>query len=206
MIISFSKKFIFIKTRKCGGTSIQNTLLPFCSLGDEVTLGHTNVITGKPSKLNEFSLIPDLEKLYNIQKSDFFKFCIIRNPFEITLSRYLFNIKKGRISEEINQTNFNKWVSEIYLQKNEYIMDKYSSYIFSSHGDLELDFIMRLENLENDFNQLKLKLELSNELEVKNENRSNFNNLDYREWINEKSKKLIYEMFEFEINHFKYSF
>jgi hypothetical protein len=37
MIASFSRNFIFLKTRKTGGTSIEMALAPHCAPGDIVT-------------------------------------------------------------------------------------------------------------------------------------------------------------------------
>jgi hypothetical protein len=87
MILSNSRKFIFIKTRKCGGTSIQNTLLPYCNNYDFVTLGFNNLITKSISPIEEFAELSDVRKKFKINTDEYFKFGFVRNPYSITLSR-----------------------------------------------------------------------------------------------------------------------
>ena len=95
-ILSFSKNFIFIKTRKTAGTSIQDSLKSFCNKKDIITLGWTNLKNKKRCCISEFASLKNMEDNFKINSDKFFKFGFTRNPYSIVLSRYLFQVRKKR--------------------------------------------------------------------------------------------------------------
>lgn len=104
MIISHTRKFIFIHPHRCGGTSITNSLLPY--LGDE---DEVYGCTREGEVLSEKNRLKNIKK-YNREQGGFpwkhltakfakeyvgdeiwdkyFKFTFIRSPWEIHLSNY----------------------------------------------------------------------------------------------------------------------
>lgn len=209
MILSHSKKFIFIKTRKCGGTSIQNTLLEFCNENDFVTKGYNNLMNKNKNPFEEFSSLNEIKKYTNIDLNDYFKFGVVRNPFSVTLSRYLYQIRMGRLRETPTKNNFNSWVKNIYFvpgKQFNYQGDGTRNLLFDSEGDRIVDFIAQLENIEFDFEYIKKKLNLDKEVKLKKDNVSNTSNIDYRDWMDDESKNLIEENFKFELDYFNYKF
>ena len=104
MIISHTRKFIFIHPHRCGGTSITNSLLPY--LGDE---DEVYGCTREGEVLSEKNRLKNIKK-YNKEQGGFpwkhltakfakeyvgdeiwdkyFKFTFIRSPWEIHLSNY----------------------------------------------------------------------------------------------------------------------
>jgi len=207
MIVSNSRNFIFLKTRKCGGTSIQSSLKHICDSNDYVTYGWVNQINNKHSPIEEFATLKDIQTKLNIDTDPYFKFGIIRNPYAITLSRYMFHIKKGREKGPQNKENFNSWVQNIYFNPNGwYIKDKFSYFLFDGETPL-VEYIMKLENIENDFKNLLTYLKVNHEeISLRHINISNNTHESYRDWINPKSKELIDQYFEFELNYFNYEF
>lgn len=209
MIVSISKKFIFIKTRKCGGTSIQNTLLPYCDKNDFVTLGFDNLITKRISPIEEFSKLSDVRKRLKIDTSDYYKFGFVRNPYSIVLSRYFYQIKMGRIKGPTNKENFNLWCKDVYFKgglNHNFMSDKYSNFLFDIHNEPIVDFIGKLENLEEDFKVVKTKLNLDTNLTVRKDNISNNNKTHYSEWMSDETKELVKKFFEFELEYFGYTY
>ncbi len=94
MIVSHRHKFIFVHLHKCAGTSITRALIPY--------LGRNDLV---------FGCTPKFEKLSNKSRSqgglykhstareireyvgeprwnDYFKFSFVRNPWDLTLSKY----------------------------------------------------------------------------------------------------------------------
>ena len=114
MIISHKHKFIFLKTVKTAGTSIQAALAEHC--------GKEDIITGKEEEQNihKLSNIPILhhEHVYltfvkqwlepEIWDS-YFKFAFIRNPFDLAISKYWWDYKKR--PDKINKLNSIKIVN-----------------------------------------------------------------------------------------------
>jgi len=98
MIISHKHKFIFLKTVKTAGTSIQAALAEHC--------GEKDVITGEGEKnIHKLPKIPTLhhEHVYlTFVKQwlgpkiwdNYFKFAFIRNPFDLAISKYYWDYKK----------------------------------------------------------------------------------------------------------------
>lgn len=202
MILSFSRKFIFIKTRKCGGTSIQNALLPYCRNNDIVSLGYTNLVNKQHSRLSEFANFYEIKDKFIIDLDEYYKFGIIRNPYSIPLSRFLFQIRMKRINSNIDIESFNKWCKESYFVENgRYFKDKWSLYLY--HKDEKVvDKIYKLENIQEEISHLESKLGIS--LNIKKDNQSNFNNYRYKEWNNSETIDLIKKYFNEEIIYGQY--
>jgi hypothetical protein len=209
MILSKSKKFIFIKTRKCGGTSIQNTLLPFCNENDIVTVGFRNLKSDRRTSLEEFSPLYDIIRYENIDINEYFKFGFARNPFSITLSRYFYQIKMKRLNDQPSKESFNRWAKNKYFTpKNQfnYLGDGTKHLLFDNKGNQIVDFIGKLENIDEDFEYIKDKLGIDKNVKVNNDNKSNINNVHYRDWVDEETKLLVEKHFKFELDYFKYEY
>ena len=68
-IVSFSNKFIFIKTRKCAGTAIQGDLMKHCQYPDVVSYGYENLLVkdeNNSCEIEEFASVDDIKKAYDI--------------------------------------------------------------------------------------------------------------------------------------------
>ena len=210
MILSNSKKFIFIKTRKCGGTSIQNTLRPFCKIGDVVSKGFfQNAITNIKCSLDEFATLEDVVKSLDVNPDKYFKFGFARNPFSITLSRYLYQIKMGRVQETPSKDNFNRWAkSSYFVPKGQfiYLVDGTRHMLFDKEGTEIVDFIGKLENIAIDFEYIKEKLNLDKNIQIKKDNVSNIKKIHYSDWMNEETRLLVEQHFAFELKHFRYEY
>jgi hypothetical protein len=99
MIISKSKKFIYIHLDKCGGTSIETALEPFLSW-DDIIIGSTpfgeklelvyqekkinNIILTKHSSANE------IKNFIGNDWNNFYKFTTVRDPKSIMISLYYY--------------------------------------------------------------------------------------------------------------------
>ena len=207
MILSVSKKFVFIKTRKCGGTSVQSILKPFCSNDDIVSLGFDNQINlSHPSPLSEFATIEQVKAYTNIE--GFWSFGFSRNPYAIPLSRYLFEIKRGKLNWEYPySTNtlkkyFNKWCVSTYFEYGEgsYKKDRWSKLLLDDKSkETKVDTIFRLENFEESINYISKRLKLPH-LKLEKVNVSNTENYNFLEWNSKTTNKLIERYFELELS------
>jgi len=157
MIISHKHKFIFFKTRKTAGSSIQVSLAKFCGENDIITGQYRLGIddNSQSAGLNMDRFItnhphPDLQptKKFLGPKiwDSYFKFAFIRNPFDIAVSRYHWNIKGKDKNPKTSIKDFRKWVKEGNMTDEDYL----HRYI-GKKDFIDLDFIGRYENLENDY-------------------------------------------------------
>ncbi|MGI8951204.1 MAG: sulfotransferase family 2 domain-containing protein [Chitinophagaceae bacterium] len=168
MVISDKYKYLFIELYFTGSTAISSEL---CELYDG------KKILSKHSRYHEF-----LKTATNEQKK-YFVFSSIRNPMDVVVSGYLkfknnhkgrytnpkeWRINGGTISnknlkmyEIIKNLSFEKYFKEFYKIP-------YDNWSTAAHN--EFDFILRFENIQNDFREVltKLNIEPKRELPQKN--------------------------------------
>ena len=119
MIISHKYKYIFLKTTKTAGTSIEISLSRFCGLDDIITpISFSDELIRKklgifPKNYENYTCPLKLEEDNSQLKANFwnhikakaikerigtkiwnsyFKFCFVRNPWDAAISRYYYNI------------------------------------------------------------------------------------------------------------------
>lgn len=200
MIISYTNKFVFFKTPKVGGTSIQNALKEVCEVPDYVMYGNIEQLTDCTSTcFTEFMAVNE------VYVPGFFTFGFTRNPWDLVVSRYLYEFKRGRLPDFYmpDRTYFNLWIQHRYVMQNRYVTDRTSTWLFKDDKQVVM-FIGKFENLQEDFDYVcrvigcgKLKLEHYNKAQI---------SVNYKDWYTDYSKQLISKAFEFEIDYFKYSF
>ena len=215
MIISHKHKFIFFKTRKTAGSSIQVSLAKHCGEDDIITgqyrdgvdddshsagLNMNNFYTTHPHpEINQTkSFLDNLNP--NIWK-DYFKFAFVRNPYEIAVSRYFWERRgKGEV-ESCSVDDFKRWVKFDLSGKN---YDWLHNYI-TINDKIELDYIGRYENLSDDYNYICNKLNLPvDDLPFK---KGGFRDKKhYSEYYDDETKHIVGKFFEKDIKLFGYDF
>lgn len=167
MIISHSKKFIFIHFEKCGGTSVENALEPYLSW-DDIILGSTEY--GESAQALLFrrygmdnvqnNMLWKHSNAYDIYKylgrerwKEYKKIVIVRDPMEIMQSLYFFSqnaIKyhTGRIHEEV----WKEWVSNNSFPQEWPYVEKYvQAYMESKVKRKGFNYFVEII-LNNDYN------------------------------------------------------
>lgn len=143
MIVSHSHRFVFIKTQKTAGTSIEIFLSQLCGEGDVVTPFGRPEPGHRPRNFWGFySHMPASEAIVALGREvwrDYFTFCFERNPWDKVLSHYRF--LKGR---ELIPAD---WDFDDYLIGGEMPRD---IRLYASNGVPQVDFIGRYETLERD--------------------------------------------------------
>ena len=193
-MISYNKKFIFIHINKTAGTAVEQSLLEYGNKRVESKNDLEFELTYRQSQHFNYK---KYKKYLGSEYDDFFKFTVVRNPFDRVVSYYLKN--------SINHHNlsFSDWVIDRY--KNQNFQDYKRMYSDYTHwiNIHDTDFILKFENLPSDFNILKQKLNLNCELEYHNVNKSR---LHYKEYYDKNTKEIITNYFKKEINTFNYKF
>lgn len=166
-MISHKHKCIFVHVPKVAGISIEEIFLKDLDLDFEnrmaLLLGkNTNKNIGPPriSHLTAKEYI-DYHFISNNLYESYFKFSFVRNPYDriFSLYRYL---------------GFDKFISYkkfilVYLpiifkqEKLKYFLQPMSNYLFSENGSLMVDFVGRLEAIDEDFSIVQEKCGLKNE-------------------------------------------
>lgn len=175
MIISHEFKFIFIKTRKTAGTSIEVDLSKRISSDDIVTPITPTVIGHVPRNFKYRGSFFLTKKLYNHMPAllvkeylgeklfkQYFKFCVEREPVDKCISHYSFLRK----SPTHNKRNRNKSLSfDDYVSMRKFPIDteKYTD----DNGQLVVDRILRYENLADELSSVCEELGFRCNLETK---------------------------------------
>jgi hypothetical protein len=125
MIISNSKKFIFIHTHKCGGSTITELLSPY-SCWNDIELGVTTFGETLQSVYKQrFGLWKhsDAREVRNVVGNEtfetYFKFGFVRNPFFRTISFYTFIAKLHRTLVGENREIIKTWpISQAFVESD----------------------------------------------------------------------------------------
>ena len=198
-MLSLKNKFLFIHAPKTAGNSIQNILRKYSE--DTVVIKHKSpdksyldrfevksnfLSTKKHSTINEYyrNWNPQLGKF-----EDFFKFSVVRNPWERAISYYFWKGFKDYDKKLFIKTRLKKPCMH-YLRLNE---DMYP----------HVDFIIRFEKLQKDFNRVCKLINLEKEsLPFANQSK----HLPYMEYYDDETKEIIQNDHAEDIKAFGYSF
>jgi hypothetical protein len=172
-MISHHHKCIFIHIPKNAGQSIENVFLDLLNLdwetraplllrpNDHPDLGPPRLAHLKSYEYVKYKYIP--KELY----TNYFKFAIVRNPFErvVSIYRYFGYSKKCSFKEFVNGPFLNELWKEQY-----WFVCPQVEYVYKNE-QLNVDFICRFENLQEDFQHVCKQIGLPS-LRVPHKNKS----------------------------------
>ncbi|MGE0490266.1 MAG: sulfotransferase family 2 domain-containing protein [Vulcanimicrobiota bacterium] len=219
MILSHKHKFLFLKTHKTAGTSIEIFLSQFCGPADIITevspederlrrrLGYPGpqnhlASEGRLRFRAHVTLAQVLEKLKAQGESieflsDYFKFCFERNPFDKLVSSYFF--QRSRAARGLSFQEF--------LARGRY--RRLADWnIWSLAGRQAVDFIGRFEDLEADLALALERIGIEAQVELpKAKTRYRSDRQPYMKWYpTPESRRYVEELFARELAHLGYCF
>ena len=186
-------KCIFTHIPKNAGTSVSKTLF------NNNTISHTPI--------SWFQLTePDLFDQY-------FKFCIVRNPWDRILSSYTYfksgaAKKKGKDWSDFtnNFPTFDDFISKWLTRENtdrSVIFTPQYKFICDKLGYPCMDLIARFENLEEDFKVICSRFSINEKLPQLN---ASTKRKHYASYYSDKSRQLVEDVYSRDIELFNYSF
>jgi hypothetical protein len=215
MLISHKHKFITIDIPKTGSRSTRTALQP------------QNVIdiVGEPRGVRFRQHGTAEEAFSGFQKErwdfdDYFKFSIVRNPWNryfSFLTYYKTKIKhyqetKGTLNENQERQkkfilNFSNGRTDLQMLtniiKNSLPQKKY---LINSNGDVVMDQIGQLENIENDFVKFCKNVGILPIAKFKHENKSSVKNISKHDIYTQELIDMVAEKEKWVINKFRYIF
>jgi len=186
--IDKQKKYIYVGHFKAGFTSARNFVLKDRSI--------------RPSSEN-YNNIKLTEKEFN----KIFKFTIIRNPFDRVLSAFYF-LQKGNQGYKIKpDIDFNEWIKNVFKVKgvsfNNHFKHMHPKLLYEDK--IWVDYIARIENIENDWKVISEKCDLPNTFPRKNisKKKDGKNRYDY---YNDESIEIVSKIYKKDLELLNYEY
>ena len=206
MKLSHSHKFLFIAIPKTGTTSVGNILANFSS----------KVGRYKGDQHVTYSFLKESLKT-KLDFDEYFKFSVVRNPWDRLVSVFHFlNINNESTELVAPRTrnrlfnrhikkykgNFKDFVRGVDIDQILHTREQYS-FVCNDKYDIELNFICKLENLQEDFDTICDKIKIPPQ-QLPHKNKSKHKH--YSEYYDEETKSIVAEKYAKDIEYFGYKF
>lgn len=208
MLLSHSKKFIFIHVPKTAGRSIEHILEPYhycSSLKNRIKRKYQLFYPIAPAGKFDYH-IKAVELQAQIPSATFeqyFKFTFVRNPWDWLVSLYFYTIQTPKhvsYRQFKKMGNFEACVEWMTTQGTFFQKD----YICDQNDRLLVDFVGKFENLTADFQKIATTLNLPHTLA------DHFNasqrGRNYRDYYTTKMRQQVAKAYQADIELFEYQF
>lgn len=215
MPISYEHKCIFIHIPKTGGGSVEALLRLQPTLQNYYALDKTIINFWDPiNKYRGFSCpahlpAPIIKSLNPLAYKDFYKFSIVRNPYDKILSEYCWKVREQYAPEESNShiflQNFKAWVNNLpeVFERPIYSHLIPQHYYLYENNNLLVDEVYRFEEGMKDILE-KIAVKLNIKRFSAHQNKNKFS-IDKNQFLTQKVKDIIYSLYakDFEIFGYK---
>lgn len=213
MIASHQHRFIFLKTRKTAGTSVEIALSQVCGPDDIITEispedEALRMAAGGRGPQN-FESPPLPRKAYNHMGAkatrdlvgaqawqDYFTFAIERNPWDAVVSLYFWKYK-----DRDELPDFEAYVQEIWIEQL-----ANNRRLYRIRGKMALDRVLRYENLDAELREVWAHLDLPGEPDLPRAKGHARPAGHYRELYSATSRQRVADVFADTIDAFGYEF
>jgi hypothetical protein len=254
MRISHKFKYIYISIPKTASSAIREALNPVCDVSSDYYPPDKDLAYRKHKYANLYDeeFQPHLTFLEIKQKFEergwdfdsYKKFSFVRNPWDREVSHYeykknfvykYYQRKEGKYRFDIDEKYANE--CEQVLSKSKdftgfitecYMMECCSTWLQDERGNLAVDYVGKMENIEEDFRNICVQLGIENKtdslhttgLSGRRETRDDRLEIDksgiwdagyknykhYTEYYTEETKNILSERYERDIREFSYKF
>ncbi len=196
MILSHQHRFIFIKTMKTAGTSIEVYLSRFCGPDDIVTPIMPQVPPHHPrNHEGYYNHMPAREVAARQPRAwaEYFKFCVERNPWDKALSHY-FMLKNSPNHRTCDDLSLDAYLSGDGFPHNHHLYTDES-------GQLLVDRVLRYEHLATDLAEVlgQLGIPFAGELGVRAKSEWRTDRRHYRDVLSPTQARRVASVFAREI-------
>ena len=224
MLISHLHKFIYLKSKKTAGTSVEIFLQKYCIDPNKIkdfnklVKSNKNVLNLKGKEIeSKYGIIGSRgtgmrkkNKIWYNHKSakdikneigedlfnNYLKICNVRNPYDLAVSMYEWKKSQNNIKESFSEFLLNtKWQDKL----------KSNIDIWSIDGKYKFEYI-RFENLEEDILKVFKKLNIKKD-SINLQHYKKMNRLPYQKYYkNQESIDIVSRIYKKEIELFNYKF
>ena len=228
MLVSHKHRFIFVKTRKTGGTSVELALAPMCGPDDIVTPlkeygGKTDGITPRNFRLphNQWSWRARTRRLFGKRLPNrgtgFFQHmpaADIRDLLgrEIWESYFTFTIERNPWDRQVSLYHWHYRGSASPPPFRSFILSplrrkKSRNWsMYAEHDKLIVDHVIDYERLQAGLNEVLRKIGMDNTVELPNAKSGFRAQRDYRSYYDDDTRQMVADWYAAEIAAFGFSF
>jgi hypothetical protein len=208
MLISDSHQFIFLRMRKVASTSMKTILLPMCLPRPAGRIAHLKSRAWLEWDYHRyvFRAHDDIRAAQRRMPAEsftrYFKFAFVRNPWDRLVSEYNFLLERpahGRHKKVKKLSDFKHFI-HMQVKRN----DAYQiNMLCDQQGKLLMDFVGKLENLEEDWQTVCKKIGIPyQQLQRKNATQHRH----YQDYYDDETRQLVGRHWSREIELFEYTF
>jgi hypothetical protein len=200
MYLSDKYKFIFIRPQKIGGTSLGSAIFKL----DKDAFQYKKEDKPQIENILNHGIDPyhitsaDIKKIISKEKyNSYFKFSFTRNPWARMVSLYEYFHTLPHQSPQIKNKTFNKFLIEANSTWWYGAFDNHTDFIGN------IDFIGKIENLQNDFDYVCEKI-VAPKIPIPHKNATKHKH--YTEYYDEETKSIVAKKYAKDIEYFGYKF
>ncbi len=229
MLVSNRKKFIFTKTKKTAGTSVESFFEPYCMNDKEFVekdsrqeyisstgiVGHRGGIGAKkPKWYNHMPAKLICKQLGQEIWNEYFKFTVVRNPFDKLISGFAmvdnqvkkdpkFFGAKNLIHRVVGATDIERFRSWLKLGGGKKFIDR-DAYLID--GEVCMDYFIKYEDLDGGISYVSEHLGLESQdrklPKFKSGIRKDKDKIS--EYYDEETEEIVRSLFSWELDYFGY--
>jgi len=207
MIISFKHNFIYLRPLKVGSSAVLQALGEYC--GDDDIVNYPIPITevlnlglklyGRNfTKYKRHMLPDDIREISKVDWDSFFKFTIVRNPWDRVVSMYWWDKERG--------DTFSEWLAKCKVKGVNSEHDFFHEDYYFKDGKKIADYYLRYENLESDYESVCHHIGIPYKKLPKLKHNIRIDKKHYSEYYNKAEKEFVAKMFPQTIKEFGYEF
>ena len=216
MLISHSRKFIYIKTKKTAGSSIESIIVNnFFDHSQDICTGSKIDDTPRVNIGPKLPNQPDGHRPWEMVKelvgcdvwNEYTKFTVERNPWDKVVSEFYWKTEREpqlKVSDD-DKNNFEYFVDNCL---GKWFAAPQDWKLYAYQDKIMVDEVLQYNNLANElvtlFNQLGM--ELTHDMVTGTNKKSGFRKKHYTSLYNDRLIDIVGNGFRNEINHFGYKF
>ncbi|WP_394128935.1 sulfotransferase family 2 domain-containing protein [Shewanella maritima] len=205
-MISFEHKCIFVHIPKVAGTSIERVIWPGERRTENLWMGFVDKFHNKYQTGGLQHLLAKQIKLEvgNDIFEQFYKFSIVRNPWDKAVSQYTYMKKRPDLREFCGMSDDSCFKSYLDLisQKQHVQWTKQTDFLLDDDGELLVNFIGRFEDLNDDVDRVFGHLGIEANLPHLNKGSRE----GYQRFYDSESKEIVESLYSDDIAYLNYSF
>ena len=221
MLCSHSKKFIFLKTVKTAGTSVERFFEEYClpSAGAERPdsnaeyIGPTGIVGERGPKRQSDPQYFSHMKAADVKSaldekiwSEYHKFTTIRNPFDKVVSWFWFNLTSNT-KDQLRHADFQNTRAHFhnFLRTNPLPIDRA---IYMIGSKIAVDSFVKFEALSKDINRVCNDLFIHKTVDQLGhfKSKERIRNEPFQDYYDKDTQRYVAESFAFELDYFSYQF